>query len=72
MTFEGRKTVFLLNHKLYNLIKRAFNKKFGSKSAQTHDFVVKNIPKVVFMSPFTMKFKDLCKCVCFSVCKGEF
>ena len=27
---------------------------------------------MVFMLPFVMQFKDLFKCVCFSVCKGEF
>ena len=37
-----------------------------------NDFVIKNIPKMVFMLPFTMQFQDLCQCVCFSVYKGEF
>jgi len=38
MTFEARKTVFSLNHKLYSSIKRAFNMKFESKSTQTYRY----------------------------------
>ena len=33
-----------------------------------NDFVIKNIPKMVFMVPFAMQ--DLYRSVCFSVCKG--
>ena len=35
------------------------------------DFVILNVPKVVFMLPFTMLLKDVYKCACFSACKGE-
>ena len=36
------------------------------------DFVIKNGPKMISILPFAKKFKDLLKCVCISVCKGEF
>ena len=37
-----------------------------------NDFDIRNIPKMVFMVPFTMQVQVRYKCVCFSVCKGEF
>jgi len=41
MPFEARKTkftVFSLDHELYNLIKRAFDMKFASKSTHTYTY----------------------------------
>ena len=69
LLFGGEKKVFRL---YFTWTRERLSDRDNKSAVGYNDFDIRNIPKMVFMVPFTMQVQVRYKCVCFSVCKGEF